>query len=100
MLSLAEKGAIAVSIDGVWQAAAPVIQPVSTVGAGDCCLAGVLWRLASGDSVPEALRHGVAAGSASLLSPGTSLCRPEDVERLLLSIRPEPVSEESDHMHR
>ena len=99
VLSLAEKGAIAVSADGVWQAAAPAIQPISTVGAGDSCLAGALWRLTSGDSVAEALRYGVAAGSASLLAPGTSLCRPDDVERLLGSICPERVSEEPGHMH-
>jgi len=90
-LSLAEKGAIAVTGGGVWRATAPAIEPVSTVGAGDCFLAGMLWRLASGDPVPEALRHGVAAGSASLLSPGTSLCHPPDVERLLQSVTAETI---------
>ena len=82
-LTLAERGAIAVTADGIWSVEAPQIRPVSTVGAGDSFLGAMLWRLASGDEVPQALRYGVAAGSASLLSPGTTLCRTQDVERLL-----------------
>jgi 6-phosphofructokinase 2 len=82
-LTLAEQGAIAVTSNGIWSVAAPSIHPVSTVGAGDSFLGAMLWRLVCGDEIPQALRHGVAAGSASILSPGTSLCRTEDVERLL-----------------
>ena len=40
-------------------------------------------RLASGLPPHEAFRHGVAAGSAALLSPGTQLCRADDVRELL-----------------
>jgi len=61
------------------------------VGAGDSFLGFMLWRLTLGDSVPEALRYGVAAGSASLLSPGTSLCRVPDVERLYAALRVQEV---------
>jgi 6-phosphofructokinase 2 len=82
-LTLAEQGAIAVTAVGAWSVMAPTIQAVSTVGAGDSFLGTMLWRLICGDPVPEALRYGVAAGSASLLAPGTSLCHPADVERLL-----------------
>ena len=81
-LTLAELGAIAVTSQSAWSVAAPAIEPVSTVGAGDSFLGFMLWRLVLGDAIPEALRYGVAAGSASLLAPGTSLCRSADVERL------------------
>jgi len=91
-LTLAEQGALAVTSEGAWRVTAPTLQPVSTVGAGDCFLAGMLWRLSRGEAVAHALRYGVAAGSASLLSPGTALCRPADVERLLAGTVVEPLN--------
>lgn len=41
------------------------------------------WVLASGDSLPDAARCGVAAGAAAVMTPGTELCRKDDVENLL-----------------
>lgn len=43
---------------------------------------GIVWRLAQGDSLVEAVRYGVAAGSACVMTPGTELCYRKDVERL------------------
>jgi 6-phosphofructokinase 2 len=43
----------------------------------------MVCALAFGLLPQEAFRHGVAAGSAALLSPGTQLCRAEDVRELL-----------------
>jgi 6-phosphofructokinase 2 len=40
------------------------------------------WCLAAGDSLADAFRHGVAAGTAAVLNPGTELCRRADVMRL------------------
>lgn len=82
-LTLAEQGAVAVTSDAAWLAKAPTVEPVSTVGAGDSFLAAMLWRLAAGCDIADALRHGVAAGTAALLAPGTELCQPRDVEQLL-----------------
>jgi 6-phosphofructokinase 2 len=53
------------------------------VGAGDSFLGALTWRLALGRNLDDALRYAIAAGSAALLSPGTELCRLDDVERLL-----------------
>ena len=39
--------------------------------------------LSAGKSMEDAFRLGVAAGSAAVLSPGTELCREQDVLRLL-----------------
>jgi 6-phosphofructokinase 2 len=58
------------------------IEPVSTVGAGDSFLGGLVATLASGQSLQQAFRVAVAAASAAVLSPGTELCRKEDVQRL------------------
>jgi 6-phosphofructokinase 2 len=55
----------------------------SAVGAGDAFLAGLLAALHHTSDLREALRHAVAAGSAVLLSTGTTLIAADDVHRLL-----------------
>ena len=55
----------------------------SATGAGDSFLAAMVWALSRGLGEEEAFRHGVAAGTAALLTPGTELCRKEDVLGLL-----------------
>jgi 6-phosphofructokinase 2 len=43
--------------------------------------------LASGKSLDQAFRIAVAAASAAVMSPGTELCREEDVQRLLPEVK-------------
>lgn len=82
-LSLGDKGAIAVTKDVVLRAKAPRVRAsMGSVGAGDSFLGAMVWRLAMGRDIEDALRFGVAAGAAALLVPGTELCHPKDVERL------------------
>jgi 6-phosphofructokinase 2 len=81
-LTLGDRGALLVTRDHVWRAPALPIKPASAVGAGDSFLGAMVWSLAKGQSIDNAFRYGVAAGSAALLSPGTGLCRHQDVERL------------------
>lgn len=61
---------------------APSVPVQSTVGAGDSMVAGIVFQLAGGRSVGEAVRFGVAAGAAAVLRPGTALCERADIERL------------------
>ena len=51
----------------------------SAVGAGDSFLAALTWRLSEGDPIETAFRFGLAAGAAAAITPGTELCRREDV---------------------
>ena len=51
----------------------------STIGAGDALLAGLLAELSRGKNLADALRMGVAAGSASVLYPGTSFATPAKI---------------------
>lgn len=81
-LSLGADGALLAAADGTRRVPTPAVRAVSTVGAGDAFLAGLLVRLAHGRPLDEALRTAVAAGSAATLGAGTELCRPADVERL------------------
>ena len=45
-------------------------------------VAGIVLALSRGESLPDAVRFGIAAGSAAVMNPGSELCRKEDAERL------------------
>lgn len=55
----------------------------SAVGAGDSFLAAMLFKLMRGADAETAFRYGMAAGAAAVCTPGTDLCSPPDIERLL-----------------
>jgi 6-phosphofructokinase 2 len=88
-LTLGEQGALLVSRDETWFAKGGPVKPVSAVGAGDSFLGAMVWALSSGHDLPDALRYGVAAGSAAVLTPGTGLCSRDNVSRLLRDVRVE-----------
>lgn len=81
-LSLGEAGAVLVTAGEALEARGLTIEAVSTVGAGDSFLAGLLYGLTDDRTPAEALRLAIAAGAGALLAPGTSLSRAEDVRRL------------------
>ena len=86
-LTLGEQGALLVTADKVYRAQPMSIEPVSTVGAGDSFLGGLVAALATNNSLQQAFRVAVAAGSAAVLSPGTELCRKDVVQRLLPEVK-------------
>lgn len=92
-LTLGDQGALLVTADKAFRAQPLAIEAVSTVGAGDSFLGGLVAALASGESLQRAFRAAVAAGSAAALSPGTELCHDADVQRLL----PQVVVTEMTH---
>lgn len=81
-LTLGDEGAFLASRELRLRAAGIPVTVSSAVGAGDSFLAAMIWRLSEGSDLHEAFRHGVAAGTAALLTPGTELCRKPDVERI------------------
>lgn len=86
-LTLGGDGALLVTRDGVWRAHPMPIEAVSTVGAGDSFLGGMVAALAKGETLESAFRVAVAAGFAAVTRPGTELCHKEDVERLLPQVK-------------
>ena len=85
------RGAVMVSEAAAWWCRSPETTVVSSVGAGDALLAGLLYQLEDGKGIEEALRWGVAAGAATCLQPGTQLCKQEDVLRLLPTVEIEQI---------
>jgi 6-phosphofructokinase 2 len=82
VVSLGAAGILAASAEGAERVRAPLVPIISKVGAGDSTVAGMVLALARGQSWREAVRFGVAAGAAAVMTPGTELCRREDAERL------------------
>lgn len=72
ILSLGSRGAVAANKDTVISAAAPSIDAVCPIGAGDALAAAFVWALAEGKPFEDAVKWGVAAGTASAALPGIS----------------------------
>jgi 1-phosphofructokinase family hexose kinase len=83
VLSLASRGAVAAFADGLYEAIPPPIDAVCPIGSGDALTAAYAWRMeqpwANG---AEALRWGVAAGTASALLPGMNFATLEQTEEI------------------
>jgi 6-phosphofructokinase 2 len=86
VLSLGAAGALWVTASASGRVPAPTVPVRSTVGAGDSMLAGIVLRLEEGCELADAVRFGVAAAAASVMNPGTELCRKTDAERLFASM--------------
>jgi 6-phosphofructokinase 2 len=85
-LTLGAKGALLVTGDGAWRARPPPGETVSTVGAGDSFLGAMIWAQASGKSLQEAFRYGVAGGAAAVRASGTELAHAADIHRLFAQV--------------
>lgn len=82
VVSLGSLGAILVTRDFVLEVRPPQMEIVSTVGAGDSLVAGLVYWLSLGKDLKEAARFGVACGSAATLNPGSELCKKADADNI------------------
>lgn len=81
-VTMGHEGALLASREATFWRAAPSVPVRSATGAGDSFVAGMTLALAEGRPVAHAFLFGMAAGSATVMLPGTDLARAEDVERL------------------
>ncbi len=86
-VTLGHQGAVLATADEAYCRDVPAVKARSAVGAGDSFVAGMTFGLASGMTPREAFLLGMAAGTATVLTPGTQLCRREDVERLFDTLK-------------
>jgi 1-phosphofructokinase family hexose kinase len=70
VLSLGSRGAIGAFADGLYEALAPRVDAVCPIGSGDALTAAYVWSMRKKANAPDALRWGVAAGTASARLPG------------------------------
>ncbi len=86
-LTLGPEGAVLATREGVIRIASPKVESRSAVGAGDAFVGAMVWALANGFTIVDALAYGVAAGAATAMTPGTEQCSREDIERLVAGLR-------------
>jgi 1-phosphofructokinase/6-phosphofructokinase 2 len=89
-VSLGRDGALLVTPDEVVHATATISNPLSTVGAGDCMLAGLLHGLSSGLGAADALMSGVAWGAAAVTLPGSRVPSPADLTGIPVDLHRSP----------
>lgn len=82
VVSMGAQGAYLVTRNENIYVPAPSVKKLSTVGAGDSMVAGMVSILARGGNYTEMARMGVACGTAATMNPGTGLFKPDDAERL------------------
>jgi len=81
-LTLGADGAILASAESVIRLPSPKVKVRSAVGAGDSFVGALVLAFSQGRPLKDAFQFGLAAGAAALITPGTDLCRREDVLRL------------------
>ncbi len=91
LISLGGEGAVLYTDEKILRAKVPKLPVVSAVGAGDSFLAAYVMKRYEGEDHETALRWASAAGSAAVLTPGTELCKRDDVIALLDKIVVERV---------
>lgn len=82
-VTMGHRGAVLVDQDRCLYVPGIPVTAKSAVGAGDSFLAAMLFKLSVGAAVEEAFRYGMAAGTAAVVTPGTDLCHPDEIERML-----------------
>jgi 6-phosphofructokinase 2 len=92
VISLGKDGLVAAGKSQIIRAFPPPVAAISTVGAGDSAVAGLAIALEGGETLIHACRLAVAMGTAAVLTPGTTLARRADVERILPLVRTEKLS--------
>lgn len=85
IVSMAGEGAFLLSENHIYYANSPMGKAKNSVGAGDSLIAGFLAKYVVGCNKSEALRYGVACGSATAFA--NDLCNKVDVEALIDKVK-------------
>ncbi len=82
VVSMGAKGAFLATQEEMMHIPAPTVFQKSTIGAGDSMVAGIVLSLSRGKTISDAVKYGVACGTAATLHPGTQLCSRNDANEL------------------
>ncbi len=87
VVSMGGDGAFYLGAEGRFYAPEIPVEVHSTVGAGDAMIGGILCGLTAHGTMREGFRAGIAAGTASVMTEGTQLIRPQDFKHLLKQVQ-------------
>lgn len=82
VMSLGKEEALATNWGRTWAVTPPTIEERNPIGAGDTMVAGLVYVLSQGGTLPAALAWGVAAGAATASLDGTAVGSLALVEQL------------------
>jgi len=91
VISMGKKGALLQTSDETWLIHSPKIQEKNPIGAGDSMVGGLVWALAQGISLKEALGWGTASGAATASLSGTEVGSRGLIEELFRQVRFEKI---------
>lgn len=92
VMSLGSRGAVGASGTRVVEAAPPNVHAVCPIGAGDALAAAFAWALSDGRSFDEAVRWGVACGTAAAVLPGIAFPSFPQTEKMYARVELKVVS--------
>ena len=96
VVSLGSGGALLATSSTSQRFSAVPVRVVSGVGAGDAMVAAIVVALSRQWPLSTAVRYGIAAASAMLLTPGTATPRRDDVERFFALV-PDAIAAATVH---
>ncbi len=91
VLSLGARGAIGCTVDHVYEVIPPRVEAVCPIGAGDAMAAAFVWAMSKGKAFSDAVRWGVAAGTASAMLPGISFANLDQTKAIYKRVEVKPV---------
>jgi 6-phosphofructokinase 2 len=86
VVSLGPQGSTLITKDEFIHVKPQAVDVLSTVGAGDSTVAGLLYGFSQDLSLYDTLKYGVACGTAATLTTGNQLCQKADVDRLFAQL--------------
>ena len=84
LISLGGEGSLLITEKSVLRGKAPKGTVISTVGAGDSMVAGIIYGLSQNNSLEDSLKYGIASGSSTAFSKGVTTL--ESMKNLLPNI--------------
>ncbi|WP_027129359.1 1-phosphofructokinase [Fusobacterium perfoetens] len=84
LISLGKDGSILITKNGVYKGNVPKGKLISSVGAGDSMVAGVLYGINRGEKIEDVYKYGIASGSSTAFSEGLTTF--ENMKKLLNEI--------------
>ncbi|WP_304206049.1 1-phosphofructokinase [Fusobacterium perfoetens] len=85
LISLGKNGSILITKNGIYRGNVPKGKLISSVGAGDSMVAGILYGVVKGEEIEEAYKYGISSGSSTAFSEGLTTF--ENMEKLLKEIQ-------------
>jgi 1-phosphofructokinase family hexose kinase len=82
ILSLGSRGAVGAFDNKILEAVPPRVNAIAPIGAGDAMAAAYTWAIERNNDFRDALRWGVAAGTASARLPGMRFANLEQTEEI------------------